>query len=366
MRIAYVINSLEGGGACAPIPGVARLFQANGHDVRIWALTLKDGRGLPTLRDAGLAVEICEGGEKDHLAAIRWLDRKVVEWQPDILWTSLTRATLLGQIVGQMHDIDVVSWQHNAYLKPANTMLLRARRRRSILWVADSNCVAELTRRRLGIDPRHVATWPLFSADASAPQAAPWRPGEPLRIGSLGRLHRAKGYDMLIAALAMLRAGGFVPPVPLDIAIAGEGSQRAELEAAAAAAKIDELRFVGFSEAQSFLAGRHLYLQPSRAEGLCIAAHEAMQAALPVLGSAVGEMPHTILPGRTGQIVPPADPRALADAWRSMLREPAALASMGAAARARVLDLFGGGAFERAGSAALAEISRIRAHRASA
>jgi len=360
MRIAYVINSLEGGGASAPIPAVATVLREQGCEVRVLALTPRDRRGLAAVEQAGVSVAIREGGEKDHIAALCWLDREVLPWQPDLIWTSLTRATLLGQIIGQMHGVDVVSWQHAAFLKPVNARLLRLRQRRSLFWIADSNNVAALTHTRLGVSRDRIAVWPLFAADADAPLAAPWQPGMALRIGSLGRLHRAKGYDVLIAALARLRAGGFTAPVPIEIEVAGDGALRDELVAQASAAGLRCLRFIGFAEPKSFLAGLHLYVQPSRREGLCIAAHEAMQARLPVLASAVGELSHTIVDRLTGRLVPPLDPDALAGALGNLLRDPSRLAAMGEASRNRVLDLFGGDSFARAGAAALQRISRLR------
>ncbi|WP_116089683.1 glycosyltransferase family 4 protein [Sphingomonas crusticola] len=363
MQIAYVINSLEGGGASAPVPAVVRLLQAQGHRVEILALTPRDLRGLPAILEAGLKVAVREGGQRDHLAALRWLDQQILHIQPDVIWTSLTRATLIGQIVGQMHGIDVVSWQHAAYLKPANRWLLKARQGRSLLWLADSNNVAELTHRRLGVALDRIAVWPLFAADENAPRAVPWRPGQPIRIGSLGRLHPVKGYDVLIAALARLRDGGFEPPAPIEVRIAGEGDQYARLAAQAAQARLPNLGFAGFVEPHAFLADLHLYVQPSRSEGLCIAAHEAMQAGLPVLASAVGELPYTIVNGITGHTVPPADPETLAKSLAQMLRAPDQLAVMGNAGRMRVLDLFGGAAFAGAGIKVSDRVREVRRRR---
>jgi len=340
------------------VPAVATVLQSQGCEVRIAARTPRDRRGLPASERAGLAVTIRDGGEKDHLSAFRWLDAEVMAWQPDLIWTSLTRATLLGQIVGQMHAIPVVSWQHNAFLKPLNRLLLLLRRHRSLLWIADSQCVADLTHRRLKVARDRIAIWPLLAADPAAPQALPWTPGRPIRIGSLGRLHPNKGYDVLIAALARLRADGFVPPAPIEVEIAGDGALRDGLAAQATAAGLQNFSFVGFAEPRGFLKHLHLYVQPSRSEGLCIAAHEAMQAALPVLASAVGELQYSVLDGRTGRLVPSEDPAALAAALADLLSEPERLAALGSASRARALERFGGGVFDNAGAALVARIER--------
>ena len=357
MRIAYVINSVEGGGAALPVPAVARLLADHGATVRIFALTQRDGRALPAMLAAGLRVHIRPGGEKDHLAALAWLDRKIVDWRPDLIWTSLTRATLLGQLAARRHGLPVVSWQHAAFLKPANRMLLRATQSLSSLWIADSQSVAALTADRLAVPPERLAVWPLFAADAEAPQASPWRPGEAVRIGTLGRLHPVKGHDVLIDALVRMRAHRCCQLSPFEVRIAGAGAEQAALEAAIAAAGLTNVRLTGFEpDPRGFLAGLHLYLQPSRSEGLCVAVHEAMQAGLPAVVSAVGELPYSVRDGETGLVVPPGDPDALAQALAWMLSHPERLAEMGAAARAKVLDSFGREAFARAGAAVVARL----------
>lgn len=364
MRIAYVINSVEGGGAALPVPAVVGLLRRHGADVRLFALTLRDGRALAAMHGIGLTTIIRHGGERDHLAAARWLDRQVVAWAPDLIWTSLTRATLLGQLIGQKRGVPVISWQHAAFLKPANRRLLRATQALSALWIADSSCVAELTAARLAVPPGRLATWPLFAADPEARQAQPWVGSQAIRAGSLGRLHPVKGYDVLIAALACLRAGGFAPPAPFEIEVRGEGAEQTRLAAMAAAAGVTELRLTGYTaRPHDFLAGLHLYIQPSRSEGLCIAAHEAMQARLPVIASAVGEMPRSIVQGITGHAVPAADPAALAAALRDLLSRPDRLATMGEASRARVFDRFGPAAFDAAGDAVMARLPiKARGH----
>jgi len=359
MRIAYVINSVEGGGAALPVPAVASALRARGANIRLFALTRRDGRALPAMAAVGLDAQVRAGGEGDHAAALAWLNGELGRWRPDVIWTSLTRATLIGQVVGLWRQVPVVSWQHAAYLKPANLALLRRMRARSALWIADSTSVAQLTADRLRIDRARLAIWPLFAMDPLAPQARPWQPGETLRLGTLGRLHPVKGHDVLIAALARLRAGGFVPPVPMTVDVAGEGAERERLVAQAAAAGVGDLRLPGYTEdPREFLAGLHLYLQPSRSEGLCIAAHEAMQAGLPVIGSAVGEIPHSIVDGVTGLVVPPGDATLLALAIRRLVERPDRLAAMGAAGRARLIERFGAEAFATACDEVFARLPR--------
>jgi glycosyltransferase involved in cell wall biosynthesis len=149
--------------------------------------------------------------------------------------------------------------------------------------------------------------------------------------------------------------------VPFELCIAGAGDQHAALEAAIAEAGLTNVRLSGFeADPRAFLAGLHLYLQPSRSEGLCIAAHEAMQAGVPTIVSAVGELPYSVRDGETGLVVPPEDPEALAQALVWLLSHPERLASMGASARARVLERFGAAAFDRAGTEVFRRLPPIR------
>lgn len=358
MRIAYVINSLEGGGAASPVPAITRVIKSAGAEVKVFALTRRDGRALDAMLSSGLDVLVRDGGEKDHMSAIAWLDRELRAWGATHIWTSLTRSTLLGQLVGARRGLPVVSWQHNAFLKPWNERLLRLMRNRAKIWVADSHMVAELTRQRLKLPSDRVITWPIFFADPDAPHAEPWQTGETLQLGSLGRLHPAKGYDVLIAALLILKADSFSPPVPFHITIAGEGAEKAALERAAADAGIANLTFSGFAaEPRLMLAGLHLYLQPSRREGFCIAAHEGMQAGLPVIVSAVGEMPQTVSDDRYGRVVQSQDPKALAAALRDLLMQPEQLAHMGIAARGHLLNRFSWERFEKIGLSIVAQLA---------
>jgi glycosyltransferase involved in cell wall biosynthesis len=84
-----------------------------------------------------------------------------------------------------------------------------------------------------------------------------------------------------------------------------------------------------------------LAVVPSFFEGFGFPASEAMACGLPVVANAAGALPEVVGPdGHAGRLVPPRDPRALAHAVAELLADPARLAAMGRAARARVQSVF--------------------------
>lgn len=353
MRILYVINSLDGGGGALPLPHVIGVMRDAGHDVHVVSLMERDGRARPVLEDAGIEYEVI-GGPKRRFVETAWrLDRIVRRVRPDFLWTSLTHATVTGQLIGRVRHIPVVSWLHNAWLKPANERLLRRTSALTARWVADSQTVALFGEERLGIEASSIDVWPLFIADGTAPIAAPWSSG-PFRIGSLGRLHPNKGYDVLIRAVAHLYQQAPQLIGCFSIHVAGEGPERDALERLAVELGVESVRFEGFTaQPQEFLAGLHGYVQPSHHEGLCIAAHQAMVAALPLIASPVGEMRHSVLASGGGALAPYGDVATLAEQLGSLIADPGQAAAAGARGRKWVLRDFSEKEFAVRGRAAL-------------
>lgn len=361
MRIAYITSSLEGSGGPLPIPAVVRVLRNAGCYVEVFALTRRDGRALPAMLADGLQVNIREGGDYDHINAYCWLNKKIAAFKPTLLWTSVARASIIGLLLGRKYHIPVVCWQHNATLKFSRLLLFYLLRKRPVLWIGDSDTVSTITAKRFNVPEKKMATWPLFSVDPNAPQSQPWKQGQILRLGSLGRLHPQKAYDVLIDALALLVKRGFIAPVPFEILIAGDGGGREKLLRKAECAGVaHQIRLVGFADKpQDFLANLHVYLQPSRVEGFAIAVHEAIQTGLPVIATSVGQIPYTIEAGISGWLVPPGDVSALADALTDALMHPEKLAAMGQAGRTKVLPRYSAEAFRRAGEAILNRLDAL-------
>jgi len=148
-------------------------------------------------------------------------------------------------------------------------------------------------------------------------------PGARLTIaGSAGHDPRPpeSGYPALLRRLAADRAVRFVVPAP-----------DAELPALYRRARVFVLPSV-----QRTVYGRAIRIS----ELLGLTLLEAMASGTPVVASALGGVPEIVEDGVTGFLVPPGDVDALRDRLAYLLDHPRAAATMGEAARARVLERF--------------------------
>jgi glycosyltransferase involved in cell wall biosynthesis len=153
-----------------------------------------------------------------------------------------------------------------------------------------------------------------------------------------GRLERQKGQDVLLEALAELRRRG----LEFVTVLAGEGSQRGALEERVRALGLEaHARLVGqVEELGPWLAAADAVVLPSRWEGLPLVLLDALARGRPVVASAVGGIAEVIIDGEHGRLVPPDDPRALADVLQHLHGHPDAALGMGRRGAARVRESY--------------------------
>ncbi len=361
MKIIYLVTHLDGFGAVLPIADVLSVMRDAGHDVEVVALMPKYKVARERLEKVGIKYRFI--GERLHQHVRPWLRllQLLRAEKPDLLWTSLIQATVYGQTAGFLCGVPVVSWQHNAFLKPSNRRILRLSKRLTCQWVADSQASRQFAMREVGLSSNRINVWPLFFADPNQPRARPWTGEGTFRFGSLGRLHPNKSYNVLIEAAAIIAQRDPAAARRMSFEIAGTGKQQATLEGLAKERGVSNVRFIGYREdAAEFLAGLHGYVQPSRNEGLCIAAHEAMHAGLPVVTTPVGELAYSVVPGKTGYHCPVDDPDSLATAILSIFADAENAARIGQAAREFVSASFSRDVFVSSGRAALTQIKQVR------
>ncbi len=159
--------------------------------------------------------------------------------------------------------------------------------------------------------------------------APPVDPPRVPRAAYVGALERVKGVDVLLEAWRSVR--GRVPDARL--VVAGDGALREVVAREAAGLGLEVVGHVPPAEVSGVLDGARFLIVPSRSEGLGRVVWEAFARGRPVVGSAVGGIPESVDPGRTGILVPPEDPEALADAIVGAFENEIGTARMGAWAR---------------------------------
>ena len=169
-----------------------------------------------------------------------------------------------------------------------------------------------------------------FSPDmgGAAPASLPVPAGAPVVL-AMGRLHRAKAFDVLIAALSRL------PEV--HAVVAGEGPERAALEALARRAGVaDRFHLIGWrSDTAALLAACDMLVCPSREETLGNVVLEAFSAGKPVVAAMSAGPMELIEPGRTGVLVALESGIALAAGIEAVIGNAAMADAMARAGRLR-------------------------------
>jgi len=157
-------------------------------------------------------------------------------------------------------------------------------------------------------------------------------------VVSVGRFVAYKGYAHLLEAARLVQAA--MPGV--HWLLVGDGELRSDLEAQSHRLDLSvQVRFTGWREdVPDILALCDLFVLPSLAEHFGRVIIEAMAMGKAVVATDAGGVPEIVIHGETGLLVPPAQPKALAEAVLTLLEDPAQAALLGAAGRQRAEDAF--------------------------
>lgn len=198
----------------------------------------------------------------------------------------------------------------------------------------------------LGVDPEPWLPTPERGARAAQLRMKLAPGGEPIVL-FVGRLVRYKGLDALLAAIptAEHKAGRAARWV-----VVGEGPEKPHLQRLARSLGIaDRVHFAGALRQEDLVAHYHaadVFVLPSvtPAEAFGLVQVEAQLAGLPVVSTYLPTgVPYVNQDGRTGIVVPPRSPEALAQALGKLLADGEARRQMGEAGRARALEHFTAG-----------------------
>lgn len=227
------------------------------------------------------------------------------------------------------------------------------------------------TLRRIGAATDHLTWVSEFTRDAIAPALEPIDRARMRRLSppvdpavfaptpppaaaakvvvSAGRFVAQKGFDTLLESWRLVLADH--PEATL--LIAGDGPQAAALMRRRNRLGLaDRVRFLGprphprmpelFALGSVFALPVRTRLAGLNPEGFGLVFAEAAASGLAVVAGDSGGAGETLVPGRTGLLIEPDDPRGLAAALSGLLADPDRAAAMGRAGREHVLARFSG------------------------
>ncbi|MBN8502999.1 MAG: glycosyltransferase [Burkholderiales bacterium] len=338
-----VIHFVTGGfsGATQVAIDLARANLAAGHFEPMLVLRRKrntDDERVAKLRESGLAVEVVPGWS--HAATLWSLWRLCRAFKPALMVAHGFPEHLLGRQAALWAGVPhLVHIEHNSRERYTRWRLAHARwlAQRSDAVVGVSQGVAQ-SLLRLGMPAEITQSIP-NGIDLSRFAAAPRLGTREAGLVMSARFARQKDHLTLIRALALLRDEYELMPT-LHLAGSGKASYQRAAEGLAQRLKLDgQVRFLGYEpRVAELLMSQRIFVLSTRWEGMPLALVEAMAAGCACVASLVPGVEGVLEHGRTGLLVPPADPPALALALKRLLEDPEEAERLGAAARAQALE----------------------------
>lgn len=351
-----VTHDLGVGGLPRVVETLCRAIDPEQFDVSV--LCLNDGGPLADrLQSQGYTVHLppADRPHPDYFA-FRRVAAVMRQAQVDIVHTHNTQPFVDGGLASVLAGVPLLVHTDHArdfpdklrYMVAEHVLSWRAYR-----VVGVSTHTTENLRRYEKIASRKLVTIP--NGIEAAPFVHPIDPVEVrARVGLsptdtmllLGaRLDEQKGMPFLIDAVAAL--AGRVRD--LHLVIAGEGPLRdALIQQAAARGVGDRVHFPGVRlDMPDLLRAADLFVMSSLWEGLPMVILEALAAGCPIVSTEVGGVPTAVQHDRTGVLVPPRDPAALAHAIESLLQDAPRRARYAAAGRALFHERFSADAMAR-------------------
>ncbi len=327
-KILFLITELDIGGTEKNLFRLATALRDRGWPVEVACLAGAGEVGA-WLEAEGITVHYAGMDRKVSPSAFLRLVGILRRVKPAILHTFLFHANIAGRLANIFARVPAV----------VSSVRVAERRRPSHLrmdfltqFLVDreicvSQGVSDFTR-----DHAHIRAKKLVVIPNAVEPPCPSRSRQDVRsqlgasrddvlVLSVGRLERQKGYIYLAGAAALLAK---THPEAMFV-IAGEGGERERIEEAVRKAGITErFRLLGWrADVWDLCAAADIFVLPSLWEGMANALLEAAAAGLAVVATSVEGSREVVDAGRTGLLVPPADPSALADAIGRLVEDGA-------------------------------------------
>jgi len=327
--ILFLITSLAYGGAETQVVRLAIQLKKRGCDVHV--ITMMQPKAyVDELEAADICVASLGISRKlpDPRLILR-LVRLIRSWQPDVIHSHMVHANLLARIVRPLAQVNVL-------ICTAHSTNEGGCFREFLYRLTDAFCDLTTQVSQAGMEryvrvravPLHKIRYIPNGVDTVSFHPDLERSSIRRKLGpknnfrwlSVGRFDVQKDYPNMLQAFAHVAQ---VRPDAL-LLIAGDGPLRPAMEMLAQNHAIsDRLRFLGIRrDIPELMKTADGYVMSSAVEGMPIVLLEAGATGLPIVATDVGGNREVVQDGKTGFLVPPKNPEALAGAMLRLMNLP--------------------------------------------
>lgn len=331
-RVLFVTTDLALGGAETQVVHLATRLKSRGWEVQVVSL-MPPRAYVVEMQAAGVSVFSLDIKRKvpDPRPFLR-LARLIRAWRPEIVHSHMVHANILARIVRPLVRVPVL-------VCTAHSIDERGRkgsgRLREFLYrLTDPFC--DLTTQvsqagleryvRIGTVPRHKIRYIPNGVDTERFKSdleARLRSRQELRLEeafvwlAVGRFDVEKDYPNMLRAFAQV----VKKQCETFLLIAGDGPLRPAVEELARDLGLkDHVQFLGIRrDIPDLMNAADAYIMSSIWEGMPMVLLEASATELPIVATNVGGNREVVLDGKTGFLVPPKDPEALAQAMLRLM-----------------------------------------------
>jgi len=355
IRIHYLITDSNFGGTEASVERLARGMQQRGYQISICSIK-KPGYMAEELKRKGIVFHSLNlplniGWGYPFLlffGLFRW--RKILKREmPDIIHSFLFQSNLLASMssfprakVGSKKALISSVRCINRDKSRWRIFLDRWALEKSKVVLAVSQAVRQTYLEREKIQPAQIRVvyhgverrffeYPTKKSDIHEKLGIP---RQEYLIGTVARLHKDKGIETLLEAMALaLRSEPHI-----RLLIIGNGPEEDRLSKMAERLGImNHVIFIGFqSNVIPWMASLDIFCLTSEEEGLPQSLLEVMAIGKPVVVTHVGGVTEIINDPRCGILIPPGDPKALSSAVIDLLHHPEKAKKIGKAGKERI------------------------------
>ena len=262
------------------------------------------------------------------ISAYRALRKAYNSFQPDIVHTHTLTATVMARLAALGSSTKVLATVHNEYQR--GVMLMRMAHCVVGVSAAVSRAMVarHISRRRV----RTVHNGTIGSVRRMSPGEVVIPALASLPIVAIGAVSQRKGADLLLEAFFQIADDH----PECELYFVGNLDWPAIQEQAHASPYKSRVHFEGFQpQPQAYLNPSTIFVLASRRDPFPLVLLEALEAAVPIVAAGVDGVPEALDSGAAGLLVEPDSVTALAEAFRTLIADPALRARLSDAALAQ-------------------------------